>query len=169
MSIILIGGGSRSGKSRFALERARAFGSHLVLLATAEAFDDEMRERIHHHQQDRDPEWTTIEEPLNVPEAIAQHAPAFDALVVDCLTLWLTNLLLADHPSQHSAARLLIKAASSTSTPIILVTNEVGCGLVPETPLGRRFRDEAGRLNQSVAQAAAEVHWTVFGIPLRMK
>ena len=169
MSIILIGGGSRSGKSRFALERARAFGSRLALLATAEAFDDEMRDRIHRHQQDRGPEWTTIEEPLHVSEAIAAHAPYFDALVVDCLTLWLTNLLLADHSMLQSAAQCLIEAASSTRKPVILVTNEVGCGLVPETALGRRFRDEAGRLNQSIAQAASEVHWTVFGIPLRIK
>jgi adenosylcobinamide kinase / adenosylcobinamide-phosphate guanylyltransferase len=166
MAIILIGGGSRSGKSRQALDIARSCGRRLGFIATAEALDDEMRERIRMHRQERGPDFTTIEEPLSLASAIGRHASDFDAIVVDCLTLWLSNLATAD--IEPETAKLL-EAALASPAQVILVTNEVGCGIVPDNPVARRFRDDAGRLNQRVAEAAAEVYWMVFGCALRVK
>jgi adenosylcobinamide kinase/adenosylcobinamide-phosphate guanylyltransferase len=172
VSLILVGGGARSGKSRYSLDRARQSGNKLAFVATAGAGDDEMRDRIGLHRQDRGPEFTTFEEPLRVADVIAEEALRFDAMVVDCLTLWLSNLLFADGADVSSIegrGRELVECAAAASSPVILVTNEVGCGIVPDNALARQFRDLAGRLNQQAAQAAAEVHWMVFGIPLRVK
>lgn len=168
MPIILIGGGSRSGKSTYALARAQEAGARLGFIATAETQDDEMRQRIARHREDRPADFTTIEEPLNIAKSLSECEGRFDAVVVDCLTLWLSNLMLAQCNLDHSFAELL-KTASLSKMVIIFVTNEVGCGIVPETELGRQFSDAAGRLNQLVATAASEVRWTVFGIPLRVK
>ncbi len=160
MAIVLIGGGSRSGKSRFALERARREGSNLVFIATAEARDDEMRERIARHQAERGDEFRTVEAPLDVAGAI--RSADGDAIVVDCLTLWLANTMASEFSALEDAAR-------SCRACVILVTNEVGCGIVPDNALAREFRDRAGMLNQRMAEAAAEVYWMVFGQPLRVK
>lgn len=168
MPIILIGGGSRSGKSTYALARAREAGARLGFIATAEAHDDEMRQRIARHREDRPADFTTVEEPLGIAGCLSDCEGKFDAVVIDCLTLWLSNLMLAQCNLDHKFTELL-KAASLSKMVIIFVTNEVGCGIVPDTELGRQFRDAAGRLNQLVAAAASEVHWTVFGIPLRIK
>lgn len=167
MPSILIGGGSRSGKSRYALEVARRYGGRFAFIATAQAFDDEMRERIARHREERGPEFTTVEVPVELAAAL-RTATGYDAIIVDCLTLWLSNLLLAER-DLNAATVELARVAASLQTPVILVTNEVGCGIVPDNPLARQFRDAAGRLNQQIAAAAAEVYFMAFGLSLRMK
>jgi adenosylcobinamide kinase / adenosylcobinamide-phosphate guanylyltransferase len=165
VALALIGGGARSGKSRFALERARREGSNLVFIATAEVRDEEMSRRIEQHQADRGPDFVTVEAPIHVAAAI-RSANAANAIVVDCLTLWLANILDRDI---DSAIEELGTAARSSRACVILVTNEVGCGIVPDNALAREFRDRAGILNQRMAEAASEVYWMVFGQPLRIK
>jgi adenosylcobinamide kinase/adenosylcobinamide-phosphate guanylyltransferase len=169
MPSILVGGGSRSGKSRYALELARRHGTRFGFIATAQAFDDEMRVRILRHRQERGSDFATIEAPVELSKAILKAAQEFDALIVDCLTLWLSNLLLAGGYDLDGEGAELAQTASSAPCPVILVTNEVGCGIVPENALARAFRDAAGRLNQQVAASATEVYWMAFGLPLRLK
>jgi adenosylcobinamide kinase/adenosylcobinamide-phosphate guanylyltransferase len=166
MAIILIGGGSRSGKSQQALQLARQRGERLAFIATAQALDDEMRERIRAHQQQRGPEFTTIEEPAALSTAIHRHSSEFDAIVVDCLTLWLSNIATCDVEQETGK---LLEASLASPAQLILVTNEVGCGIIPDNAIARRFRDDAGRLNQRVAAAASEVYWMAFGCALRVK
>ena len=168
---LLVTGGARSGKSNFAEERARDFGQqlskNLVYIATAEAFDDEMAERIARHQCRRGPEWHTVHAPLDLVQAVTQ-TDGKGPCVIDCLTLWLSNLMLAEQGTEAAADALVASLASRTD-PVILVTNEVGSGIVPENALARRFRDEAGRLNQIVAQAVDEVYVCLSGIPVKIK
>ena len=168
MAIVLIGGGARSGKSRHALEVARKRGSRLVFLATAQAFDEEMVARVAKHRAERGADFSTIEEPLEIAEVIRKTADA-DAIVLDCLTLWLSNIMLTFGRDVDSEIENLIQAAQATSTAVIAVTNEVGCGIVPDNTLSRDFRDHGGVLNQRVAAVADEVYWMVFGQPLRVK
>jgi adenosylcobinamide kinase/adenosylcobinamide-phosphate guanylyltransferase len=168
--VILIGGGSRSGKSREALKRLRASGSRLGFIATAQAWDDEMRERIELHRQERGCDIVTWEEPLRVADRLRQDGSEYSAIVVDCLTLWLSNLMLQGESSDiRKETEYLLDAATNSSAEVILVTNEVGCGIVPDNALARAFRDHAGRLNQQAAERASEVHWMIFGIGLRIK
>lgn len=169
MPLYLVGGGSRSGKSRQALMLARRFGARFAFVATAQAFDDEMAERIRHHQHERGPEFTTFEEPVAVGELLPQLDTRFDAILVDCLTLWASNLLLAGHYNLAAEGRRLVAAAAGARSPVVLVTNEVGCGIVPDNALARRFRDEAGWLNQHAAEHATEVYFMAFGLPLQLK
>ena len=166
--IVLVGGGSRSGKSRFALDYARRCGEPRAFLATAELLDEEMRARAVVHQAERGHEFTTFDEPLHVPQRIKQVGQQYRAIVVDCLTLWLSNLM---HTAQHIEAEIggFMTAADESPSTVIAVTNEVGCGIVPENELSRHFRDESGRMNQRIATAAAEVYWMAFGISLRLK
>ena len=166
--IVLVGGGSRSGKSRFALDYARKCGEPRVYIATAEALDDEMRSRARAHRAEREGEFETIEEPLELEQAILNGTRRCRAVVVDCLTLWLSNLMHSARDIDTESGRFL-RAAMEAPATVLLVTNEVGCGIVPESELGRRFRDEAGRLNQRAAAAAAEVYWMAFGLSLRLK
>lgn len=168
MAIILIGGGARSGKSRHALELARKRGSRLVFLATAQAYDEEMAARVAKHRAERGADFSTVEEPLEIAAAIRKTADA-DAVVLDCLTLWLSNIMLTFGRDVDTEIENLIQAAQATPTTVIAVTNEVGCGIVPDNTLGRDFRDHAGVLNQRVAAAAEEVYWMIFGQPLRVK
>jgi len=168
VAIVLIGGGARSGKSRHALEVARKRGSRLVFLATAQAFDEEMVARVAKHRAERGADFSTIEEPLEIAEVIRKTADA-DAIVLDCLTLWLSNIMLTFGRDVDSEIENLIQAAQATSTAVIAVTNEVGCGIVPDNTLSRDFRDHGGVLNQRVAAVADEVYWMVFGQPLRVK
>lgn len=168
MTLTLVLGGARSGKSRYAQEAAEAFGlPKMTLVATAQAFDEEMRERIARHQADRDSRWRTVEAPLDLAGALAVLEPD-DVAVVDCLTLWLTNLMLGEKDVAAETEQLLL-ALSGSSARIWLVSNEVGWGLVPETPLGRVFRDEAGRLHQRLAAIADEVVLLVAGLPMVVK
>ena len=171
MPLTLVLGGARSGKSAHAQgaaeAAARAAGVTPVMVATGQAFDAEMAERIARHQADRADRWRTIEAPLalaDVVDGLAQH----EVVVVDCLTLWLSNLMLGNR--DVAAARdALLAALARTSARLWLVSNEVGFGIVPETPLGRRFRDEAGHLHQAIAAQADEVMLIVAGLPLRLK
>ncbi len=170
MAIILIGGGARSGKSRFALDYASDPSQRRAFVATAEARDDEMRERIRSHQAGRGPGWTTIEEPRDLADVPASRSAEFDVLLIDCVTLWLSNILLdAERDTETEIRRLLNTLDEPRNTTIILVTNEVGCGIVPESDIAREFRDLAGRLNQELARRADEVYWMVFGIPVEVK
>lgn len=168
MAVVLVGGGARSGKSRQALKLAKARGGRLGFIATAEARDAEMRERIAAHRAQRGAEFVTIEEPIDVASVLKQRAAEFDAVIVDCLTLWLGNLMHAGRDVDMETGRLL-KAAKNSPALIVLVANEVGAGIVPENELARRFRDLAGLMNQQVAEAAGEVYWMAFGCPLKVK
>jgi adenosylcobinamide kinase / adenosylcobinamide-phosphate guanylyltransferase len=167
--LILIGGGARSGKSAFALAYARQLGARRLFVATAQAHDDEMRARIARHRAERGPTFETVEEPL-APAAAVARAPGDAVVVVDCLTLWLSNLLLADVSEADALARMeaLAAAARARSAPTLVVTNEVGLGLVPETPLGRTFRDLAGMIHQRLAALADESYLAVLGVVLRL-
>jgi adenosylcobinamide kinase / adenosylcobinamide-phosphate guanylyltransferase len=169
MSLILVGGGSRSGKSRYALELARSRGNRLAFFATAQAGDYEMADRIRRHREERGPDFTTIEEPIDLAGRIAAEDGHFDAVVIDCLTIWLSNLMLSGAPDLDRRVDSLLSAGSAASAAVVLVTNEVGCGIVPENVLAREFRDRAGILNQRAGAAAREVYWMVFGVPLKVK
>ena len=164
----LVLGGARSGKSAFAERLVAASGREARYLATAEAGDGEMRERIAHHRSRRGPGWATREEPLALVEALSEEAGADRAILVDCLTLWLSNLLFAERDLDAETARLCARLAEMPF-PVVLVSNEVGMGLVPETPLGRRFRDAQGRLNQAVAAIVPSVVFVAAGLPLWLK
>ena len=167
--MILIGGGGRSGKSSAALRMAAAAGPRVGFIATAETLDDEMKERAAQHRRERSDSIVTWEEPFSVAERIDSEAAHFDAIVVDCLTLWVSNLLLADGFDLRAEFDGLVEAAASAKNQIILVTNEVGCGIIPDNALARRFRDEAGKLNQLCAARAEEVYWMAFGLSLKLK
>jgi len=163
----LILGGARSGKTRRALEIAVKF-KHRIYIATAQARDDEMCARIAHHRAERGAGWTTIEAPLDLVSAVAGADAPDQVVVIDCLTLWLSNLM--EHGRDLTAeTEALIGALSVGRAQIILVSNEVGLGVVPETPLGREFRDAQGRLNQRVAAAASCVEFIAAGLSLRLK
>lgn len=173
---IFITGGARSGKSCFAEQRALEFREPLCYLATAQALDREMYERITIHQGRRGTTWHTIEEPLQLPLALANCDNRYAAILVDCLTLWLTNLLLLDEkPGRESEQRIISEVEelsltlSAMTTPVIIVSNEVGMGIVPEHRLGRIFRDVAGQANQIIAAAASEAWLVASGIPLKLK
>jgi adenosylcobinamide kinase/adenosylcobinamide-phosphate guanylyltransferase len=168
--VILIGGGSRSGKSRFALALARSMGSRRLYLATGQPCDAEMSERIRRHREERGHDFTTLEEPLAVPEMVLRQT-ACDVLVIDCLTLWLSNLLLAGGSADEAISRVddLAAALVTFPSPVIMVTNEVGMGLVPETPLGRTFRDVTGCAHQRLSRTASEVYLAILGTVLQIK
>jgi adenosyl cobinamide kinase/adenosyl cobinamide phosphate guanylyltransferase len=164
--LTLVLGGARSGKSRYAEQLVTAQEAPWIYIATAEAFDEEMRARIAEHQARREMGWRTVEAPVDLPDALVRHRDL--PVLVDCLTLWLTNLMLGNH--DIAAATAALEAAlDRREAPIVLVSNEVGLGLVPETPLGRAFRDEAGRLNQRVAALADRVLFMLAGLPLTVK
>jgi adenosylcobinamide kinase/adenosylcobinamide-phosphate guanylyltransferase len=167
MAIILITGGARSGKSTRAEARVRAFAGQPVYIATAEALDDEMRERIAKHRARRGSEWLEREAPLELVAALLE-TDGGGARSVDCLTLWLSNLMHAERDWEKEA-KLIIDALGRQKSPVVLVTNEVGLGIVPDNALARRFRDAAGILNQMVAHAADEVDFVVAGLPMRVK
>lgn len=165
----LVLGGARSGKSRFAEGLIEASGRPAVYIATAEAHDDEMRRRIGEHRDRRAGLWTTVDAPLALGEAIAAHARQDGAILVDCLTLWVTNLMLAgaDIPAASQALATLL--AGPLPCPVVLVSNEVGLGIVPDNAMAREFRDHAGRLHQSIAAVATRVTFVAAGLPLTLK
>jgi adenosylcobinamide kinase / adenosylcobinamide-phosphate guanylyltransferase len=165
---ILVGGGARSGKSRFALEHARRLGERRVFVATAEGLDEEMRARITRHQEERAGAFTTVEEPLALPQALAELNA--DVVVIDCLTLWLSNLLVTGvaAPDIEALIEALAEVLASRRFHAVVVSNEVGMGLVPESPLGRSFRDLTGRAHQRLARDADEIYLAAMGIVLRV-
>ena len=167
MTIILITGGARSGKSLWAESRTLSFPGRPVYIATAEALDAEMRERIARHQARRGNDWIEREAPLALVEAL-DASDGGGARLVDCLTLWLSNLMHADRDCAQEAAHLA-DALARQSSPVVLVTNEVGLGIVPENRMARDFRDHAGRLHQMIAACATDVYFVAAGLPLKMK
>ncbi len=169
--IVFVTGGCRSGKSRFALEFADSHFEEKVFVATCEAGDEEMRTRIEQHQRTRGSDWQTVEVPTAIAEAVSSHRSKVDVILIDCLTLWVNNLL-AEGGSQEEIfahADAFIQAIDEARCSVILVSNEVGCGIVPENELARRFRDVMGLVNQKVAACADTVVWMVAGVPAPIK
>jgi len=164
---ILVTGGARSGKSAFAERLTLRLGAPAVYIATAEALDAEMAARIAAHQAQRGPDWTTRAAPLDLVEALAATEGGAPRLV-DCLTLWLSNLMHAGRDPEAEGARLA-QALAAAAAPVVLVTNEVGGGIVPDNALARAYRDAAGRLNQRVAAECDSVYLVVAGQPLKVK
>jgi adenosylcobinamide kinase/adenosylcobinamide-phosphate guanylyltransferase len=167
--VTLVIGGARSGKSRHAQALAEAHDGELVFIATGQAFDDEMADRIARHRADRGPRWHTVEAPIALPDAIAQAARPGTAILVDCLTLWASNLMLADEDVAAHVDRLEAALAGAAGAAVLLVSNEVGWGIVPDNALARRFRDVAGTINQRIAARADRVVLVAAGLPLTLK
>ena len=173
---IFITGGARSGKSLFAEKRALEFGAPLGYLATAQTLDIEMDTRVSRHRERRGGEWHTIEEPINLSQALMRSDGQYQAILVDCLTMWLSNLLFKYEDAKEEIEERvqgeleeLKSALRKMVTPVVLVSNEVGMGIVPDNALARLFRDIAGSANQTLAAGADEVHVVISGIPLRLK
>ena len=168
--ITFITGGARSGKSRYALERTRA-ARRKVFIATAEITDDEMRQRIERHREERGNEFSTIEEPLDLANAMNRIPPDTEIAVVDCLTVWLGNLMFRRpcETDDYAEVEAFLAVLRDPPCSMVIVSNEVGMGLVPETPLGRRFRDVAGRVNQAVAHLSHTAIFMVSGMPIQTK
>jgi adenosylcobinamide kinase / adenosylcobinamide-phosphate guanylyltransferase len=169
--LALVLGGARSGKSRYALELAHRFPPPRLYLATAEAGDEEMAARIAQHRRERGAGWDTLEAPLALAAAISQAQGRYGVILADCLTLWLSNWLIrgGDRAELKTVCGELAAAVEATITPVILVSNEVGWGIVPDNPLAREFRDWAGWLHQRLAAAADLVVLLAAGLPLTLK
>jgi adenosylcobinamide kinase/adenosylcobinamide-phosphate guanylyltransferase len=169
--IIFITGGARSGKSRFAQELARKFPGPKAYLATAQPLDGEMAERILRHQQSRGGDWHTLEEPLRVAEAIRENGDRFHLILLDCLTLWISNLMMAGWSEENIVreADRLMQAGQAAECSLIFVGNEVGMGIVPDNLQARIFRDWSGLVQQKIAREADEVYLMVSGLPQRIK
>jgi adenosylcobinamide kinase / adenosylcobinamide-phosphate guanylyltransferase len=165
--LTLVLGGARSGKSRHAEALIEARPAPWVYIATAQAYDDEMRARIAEHRARRSQDWRTVDAPMALPEAL-RAVPSGQPVLVDCLTLWLTNLILAERDIAIATGELMA-ACREAQGPVVLVSNEVGLGIVPENALARRFRDEAGRLHQRLASQAERVVFMVAGLPMQVK
>ena len=168
---LFIIGGARSGKSSYALKLGSALPGRKGFIATAEAFDEEMKERISMHQKTRPQEWETIEEPIDLGKRLQDMDRLYDVVIVDCLTLWLSNMLERDGDSEHiqTAILHLTSVLNDISYKVIIVSNEVGLGIVPENKVARLFRDLGGWMNQKVASVADDVYLVTCGIPMRIK
>jgi len=195
--IIFVTGGARSGKSSLALKEASKFSGKKLYIATAEALDEEMRERIEDHKRKRGKDWDTYEEPVRISEVIKKTGKDYRIIVIDCLTLWLSNLMhaglnieseieylisslvtihsLTNQPYFNNAMKIipphppLVKGGRGDYQVIFIVSNEVGMGIVPENEMARKFRDMAGVLNQKIAEIADEVYLVTVGIPMKIK
>lgn len=166
----LILGGARSGKSRLAENIAQQRGIPVIYVATAQALDDEMQQRIQHHQQQRPKQWQLCEEPFFLADQLLKLDQEHQIILVDCLTLWLTNLLLVeDQDLQQQQTDKLLEILPKLKSEIILVSNETGLGVVPMGEISRRFVDEAGRLHQALGQLAHKVMFCVAGFPMILK
>ena len=168
---VLIGGGVRSGKSAFALVRAKQLGARRAFIATAEAFDDEMRERAVRHREERGDEFSTFEAPRELVASLRRASEQRDVVVIDCLTLWLSNLLLDGLTPLAIGARVseLAAAIVEVEASVIIVSNEVGLGIVPDSKLGRQFRDVSGAAHQALAARVDELYFAVMGQLLRLR
>jgi adenosylcobinamide kinase/adenosylcobinamide-phosphate guanylyltransferase len=168
--VYFITGGARSGKSAFAEKLATELKGKRAYIATAQALDEEMAAKIAKHQKDRGAQWDTYEEPLAVAELLSKLSSKYDVVLLDCLTLWLSNIMArADGDGVQSRFEELVSAVRNFKGSCIVVSNEVGLGIVPDNPLARKFRDSAGVLNQKMANAADEVYFTASGIPMKIK
>ena len=166
----MITGGARSGKSRYGEQRTRQLGNRLAYVATAEAKDQEMAQRIATHRKSRGDDWITVEEPLEVRAALAALRGKADCALVDCVTLWISNLVLSQGTNEaRQNVEDLIRSFPGLNFHLIFVTNEVGWGIVPDNELAREFRDLAGWTNQRLAEVAHEVILMVSGIPVIVK
>lgn len=165
---LLVLGGARSGKSRFAQMQAEALPGELVYIATAQAFDTEMEDRIVRHRATRGPRWRTVDAPLALATAILAESRSDNVILVDCLTLWASNLLLGEQDVAAAIAELTPAIANAPGR-VILVTNEVGLGIVPDNALARRFRDIAGDINQAVAACVDSAIFMAAGLPMVLK
>jgi adenosylcobinamide kinase/adenosylcobinamide-phosphate guanylyltransferase len=175
LSCILITGGARAGKSSFAQKLAAESGGKVLFVATAEARDEDMRRRIEKHQKSRPSNWKTLESPSEVAKAISQNGGEYEVVVIDCITMLVSNVMLAadDERTAESAVineiEALIKAMQTKPSAFIVVSNEVGLGIVPDNELSRNYRDLLGRANQLMAQYADEVYFMVAGIPVKIR
>lgn len=181
--IVLVSGATRSGKSSFAEKQAQNIDKPVAYLATAEALDEEMKNRIRHHQNSRNPDWTTFEEPYAIEKVIKDNHQAYPVWVLDCITLYVSNHLfsqlgkvegdnlVADNINDYILQKIdnLICILREANIDIFLVTNEIGWGLVPPDPISRLYRDIVGRVNQKLAEAADEVFVVMLGIPVKIK
>lgn len=186
--LVMVTGGARSGKSAFAEQYASCLGGSGMYVATAQIYDEEMQERVGRHQEQRAASgfpWTTVEEPYDLPGILRQEQSSAQVMLVDCLTLWLSNWLLRYEQEADAESRVTVQIdellqalkqrrekespPGNDSTPILLVTNEVGNGIVPEYKLGRQFRDLSGRLNQRLAAICDQVFLVTAGIPIELK
>ncbi|MDH4154088.1 MAG: bifunctional adenosylcobinamide kinase/adenosylcobinamide-phosphate guanylyltransferase [Nitrospira sp.] len=168
--LVFVLGGASSGKSEFALQCAESRGPR-AFVATGQGLDDEMAKRIARHQATRSPEWETVEEPLDVEAWFTKQGPEYRTIVFDCVTLWLSNLLGSGLMESTILARVdgLLEAMRLTGANVIMVSNELGCGLVPAEPSVRAFRELSGRVNQCLAAGADKAYLVVSGLPLRLK
>lgn len=166
--ITFIIGGARSGKSSFAMSEALKTKGKKAYVATAQALDEEMKKRIEKHKRERTAEWHAIEEPLQIAGIIKDISGKYDVILLDCLTLWLSNLMM-NNKGIEKEIKLLCSALHAAPCTLFVVSNEVGMGIVPENEMARRFRDMAGALNQKVAEIADEVYMVVAGIPVKIK
>lgn len=172
MDTTLVIGGCRSGKSRYALTMAQqASGKSRIFIATSMPDDDEMKDRVRRHQAERGAQWETVEAPIRLAQAIAENSPAADVIVVDCITLWISNLMMDAHAANgiEDHFERLSSSLAAAHCPVILVTNEVGAGVVPDNRLARCFRDLVGIANQNLAHLSDRVVWVVAGIPVVIK
>lgn len=169
--MIFVAGGIRSGKSRFALKLAEEMGPRRAFIATAQALDPEMERRIRQHQAARSKSWVTYEEPVALSPVLEKLDGQYDVILVDCLSLWLSNLLHLERSERALSGHIkeLIKTLRNLKTPIILISNEVGFGVIPVNPLARRFCDLAGALHQEIARLAREVYLLTSGIATQLK
>ncbi|MBN2569243.1 MAG: bifunctional adenosylcobinamide kinase/adenosylcobinamide-phosphate guanylyltransferase [Deltaproteobacteria bacterium] len=170
--IIFVTGGARGGKSNFAQDLAEKLEGRRLFLATAQALDDEMRQRIEKHQEQRGNRWDTLEEPIHLGKSLMSAASSYDTVLVDCFTVWMSNLLL-EYPNQDGKISKIVDDFFSSidefKGTVLIVSNEVGMGIVPENKLARQYRDQLGFLNQRIARRADEVYLLCSGIPLKIK
>lgn len=167
--IVFITGGARSGKSSFAMAEASKINGKKAYIATAEALDEEMRQRIENHKRQRGNDWVTYEEPLKIAEVIKEIKGKYSVILIDCLTLWLSNIMHIDLNIKAEIEHLISSLVTCRFSLVIIVSNEVGMGIVPDNELSRKFRDMAGLLNQKIAATSDEVYMVVAGIPVKIK
>ena len=172
--VVLITGGCRSGKSRYALKLAESINADIkVFIATCVPHDREMKQRVENHRKERNKTWGTVEAPVNLPEAIIENSSDNNVILVDCLTLWINYLMIESKIDNQEDIILcldkLVQSLEKSKGPVILVTNEVGAGIVPENKMARLFRDLAGLVNQKIASCSNKVVWMVAGIPVTIK
>lgn len=166
----MILGGARSGKSRYAIQLAENNFVHPLFLATAEPIDDEMKERIESHKKSRGSRWHCVEEPVKIADIIRNPPVKCDVILLDCVTVWLSNVLLKEGDDAVARrCREVLLALKEAKCPVLIVSNEVGMGIVPDTKLGRMFRDFAGRFNSELAIIADVVVFVLAGLPLELK
>lgn len=167
--IVFVLGGARSGKSTFALQRASAIEGKKAFIATAQALDDEMQLRIDNHKKERNKTWVTLEEPLFISRLIKDVKNLYDVILLDCLTLWVSNIMHTGFDFEKTVGEFMDTIAQESPGLLYVVSNEVGMGLVPESEIARTYRDNLGYINRRVAESAADVYFLAAGIPLRIK